>query len=135
MVQTWTSPLFKGVFKGTAFGSYMSILFTPLEVLVGLFRTEQKPVFEIETTRKKLLFQFSVMSGCVVLGKLLSAPESQSSLFHNGKKKGSRVLHLLRTYSVPDRAFIFVGIPPNKARDKNLGTVAYLGNVDHSKQQ
>lgn len=113
----------------------MSILFTPLGVLIGLLRTEQKPVFEIETIRKKFLFEFSVISGCVVLGKLLSAPEPQSSHVPNGNKKGSRVLHLLRTYYVLDIAFVLVGIPPNKARDMDLGTAAYLGSLDHSKQE
>lgn len=65
----------------------MSILFMPLGVLVGLRRTEQKPAFEIETTRKKLCFE--LVSGCVVLSQLLSAPEPLSSHFYNGKK-GSR---------------------------------------------
>ena len=69
------------------------------------------------------------------LGKLLSAAEPQSSHVRNGKKKRSRVLRLLRTYYVLDTAFVLVGIPPNKARDKDLGTAAYLGSVGHSKQE
>lgn len=50
-----------------------------------------------------------------------------------GGRRGSRVLHLLRAYYVPDVAFVIAGIPPNKARGKDLDTAAYVEGVDHRK--
>lgn len=65
----------------------MSILFKPLGVLLGLLRTEPK-AFEMETTRVKLLFEISALSGRVVLGRLLGAPAPQSAVFTMGRGKG-----------------------------------------------
>lgn len=73
------------------------------------------------------LNSLSVVAGCVVLGKLLSAPESQSSHFYNGKKKGSRVLYWLRTYCVPDIAFVLAGILPHKSPRQGLGCSSLFG--------
>lgn len=77
-MQTWTSHLFPeryGLLEGTTFGSYMSILFKPLGVLIALLRTEQKPAFELETTRQMLYFEFSV-SCCRLcdLGQVTQCP-------------------------------------------------------------
>lgn len=41
----------------------MSILFAPLGVVLGLLWTEPKPVFNIETTRRKLSFGLSAGLG------------------------------------------------------------------------
>lgn len=92
----------------------MSILFKPLGVLLGLLRTEPKPASEMETTRMKLLLEISALSGFVVLDRLLRAPAPQSARFFNGKRKGSGVLHGVRTHCAPD-IVLFIGIPPDKA--------------------
>lgn len=39
----------------------------------------------------------------------------------------------MRACYVPDVAFVIAGIPPNKARGKDLDTAAYVEGVDHRK--
>lgn len=66
-----TSSLNSGApFQGAAFCSCTSILFNPLGVLIGLLRTEQKLALEIETIRKKLLFEFSARFRLCDLGQV-----------------------------------------------------------------
>lgn len=135
-MQTWTCLLNGvGLSKATAFGSYMSILFKPLGVLIGLLRTEQKPAFEIETTGKKLRFEFCRLQAVWSWASHSVLLRLNILIFATGGRGGSRVLHLLRTYYMPDIVFVIAGIPPNKAQGKGLDTVAYVEGADHRKQE
>lgn len=83
----------------------------PLGVLIGLLWTEQKPASKTETTRKKLWLEFSAGFRLCRLQQVTQCPWASEFSFLPWEE-GVKRLHLLRTYCVPDIAFVLVGITP-----------------------
>lgn len=111
----------------------MSILFTPLGVLLDLLWTEPKPVFNIETTRRKLLFEFS--AGFRLCGFRQDTQRPWTSDFSFLIWEG-REISFFEDLLCARYCFCFRwNYSKNKVQEKHLDIAAYLGSMDHRKQE